>query len=332
MRTHVISSRFALISLLVCLLLSACGGQSVSPTASTTPSPTAAPVNDYYGTPVTIPKQAPQRIVSLTPAVSEILGALNLQNRVVGVDAFTDYPATLTSKPKVSDASGGFNVESIVGLQPDLVLSDAGFSKSVIAKLREVHLNVVDLPAANLQQTLDQIGTIGRLTSTEAAATQVVNQMQQQISEVQAKVAGSSAPSVLLLVDYAHSPGKPYAYGGGSFGDELLVKANAANIFHDDTSSGGYPQVTDEAIIAKKPQFVILTELPAYGGYKPDDVYKLAAWSGVDAVKNHHVYYVNSNIIQRPGPRLSQALRCLAQEVHPDKFSEALPGYCTATA
>src|SRR5690348_13481003 len=121
MRTHVIPSRFALIFLVVFLLLSACGGQSASPSTSVTPTPT--PARDYYGTPVSIPQKAPQRIVSLTPAVSEILGALNLQSRVVGVDSFSDYPATLASKPKVSDTNG-FNVEKIVSLQPDLVLSD----------------------------------------------------------------------------------------------------------------------------------------------------------------------------------------------------------------
>ena len=124
---------------------------------------------------------------------------------------------------------------------------------------------------------------------------------------------------------------KAWVFGGGSFGDELLQKADATDIFHDNTTGGGYPQVTDESIIAKNPQFVILTEQPAYGGYKPDDIYKLTTWSSVDAVKNHHVYYINSNIIQRPGPRLSQALRCIAQVVHPDKFTDALPTYCTAS-
>jgi iron complex transport system substrate-binding protein len=330
MRTHVISSRFALIALLFCLLLAACGGQSFSPPATTTATSTSAPIVDYYGTPVAIPQQAPQRIISLTASVSEILGALKLENRVVGVDAFTDYPASLAGKTKVSDTSG-FNVEQIVSLQPDLVLSSSGFSQPAIAKMREAHLNVVDLPGDNLQQAIDEIRAIGRLTFAEDAAKQVVDQMQQRIKDVEERVAGDASPKVLLLVDYAHSAGKPYVYGGGSFGDELLQRANATNIFHDDTSGGGYPQVTDEAIIAKQPAFVFLTELPSLGGYQPDDIYKLPTWSSVDAVKNHHVYYVNSNIIQRSGPRLSQALRCLAQEIHPDKFADALPEYCTAT-
>ncbi|MBO0779920.1 MAG: ABC transporter substrate-binding protein, partial [Ktedonobacteraceae bacterium] len=122
----------------------------------------------------------------------------------------------------------------------------------------------------------------------------------------------------------------PYVFGGGTFGDELLQYANATNIFHDNTSNGGYPQVTDEAIISANPQFVILTEDPQYGG-KPDGVYKRPNWGGIEAVKSHHVYHLDTDITQRPGPRLVQGLRCVAQIVHPEKFSGALPDYCQAT-
>src|SRR5215469_14286305 len=92
-RTHVISSRNALMLLLSCLLLlaaSGCGSQSTSASAV-----------DFYGTPITFPQKAPQRIVSLTAGTSEMLGALHLEHRVVGVDYYTDYPSALTSLPKV---------------------------------------------------------------------------------------------------------------------------------------------------------------------------------------------------------------------------------------
>ncbi|GCE17084.1 ABC transporter substrate-binding protein [Dictyobacter kobayashii] len=136
MRTHVISFRLLTVLLLGLLLtLAACGqGESSQPssaTPATTVQSTPTPALDAYGTPIVIPKIAPMRIVSLAPSVSEILGALQLQNRVVGVDAFTNYPASLASIKKVSSSSG-INVESIVALKPDLVLSSGGCPRTMI--------------------------------------------------------------------------------------------------------------------------------------------------------------------------------------------------------
>ncbi len=133
-------------------------------------------------------------------------------------------------------------------------------------------IHVVDLPPVSFGQMLPQILLVGRLTHADARAAQLVQQLQQQIDQIKAKVAGASEPKVLLEIDDS-TPGKPYVFGGGSFGDELLQDAQAINIFHADTANQGYPQVTDEAILSANPQFVILTEDPAYGG-NPDDVYK----------------------------------------------------------
>ncbi len=333
MRTDPVFLRL-LVPLLACLLLlAACSSTSTStsgttPTASNT-TPTSTPAVDVYGTPITYPKSAPQKIVSLAPSMSEILGALNLQDRVVAVDFYTNYPAALTKKQKISDANGKVNIEEIVALHPDLILSSGGLTKQYDSQLTQSGLHVVDLPSPNFLQTLQQIQLVGQLTFTQDAANALVKQMQQQIDTVKTKVAGTTAPTVLLEADDS-TPGKPYVFGGGSFGDQMLQYANATNIFHSNTSGGGYPQVTDEAIISANPQFVILTEDPLYGG-NPALVYKRANWSGIAALKNHKVYHLNTDIMQRPGPRIVQGLQCVAQIVHADKFSGPLPAYCQAT-
>jgi len=264
-----------------------------------------------------------------TRCTSEMLGALQLQGRVVAVDYYTSYPPELASLPKVSDVNGKYNVEQIVALKPDLVLSWGGETKAYDQQLKSLGLDVVDLPITNFSGVLRQILLVGRLTFTEATAISLVNQLQQQITQIKAAVAGTTAPKVLLEVDDS-TPGKPYVFGGGSFGDELLQDANGVNIFHDNSSNGGYPQVTDEAVIADDPQFVILTEEPAYGG-NPALVYQRPNWGRIDALALHHVYRINVNIMQHPGPRLVEGLRCLAQLIHPEKFSGALPDYCSGT-
>jgi iron complex transport system substrate-binding protein len=310
------------------VLLSACG-QSTSTTTGSLPKPTPTVALDFYRTPIAFPTTAPRRIVSLLPSTSEMLGALHLQSRVIAVDYFTSYPPELASLPKVSDVNGKYNVEQIVALKPDLILSWGGETKEYDQQLKNLGLDVVDLPIANFSGVLQQILLVGHLTFTEDTARTVVNQLLQQIKAIKAAVAGTPAPRVLLEVDDS-TPGKPYVFGGGSFGDELLQDANSINIFHGNTGGGGYPQVTDESIFAANPQFVILTEDPAYGG-NPALVYKRPNWSSINALKLHQVYHINVNIMQHPGPRLVEGLRCLAQITHPDKFSGALPAYCSGT-
>jgi len=319
---------FLLCSLL--FLLAACGQQGATTGGSSTQATaTAAPALDVYGTPIVFPTKAPQRIVSLVPSTSEILGALHLDTRVVGVDYYTNYPASLAALPKVSSAVGKFNIEQIVKLKPDLVLSYGGETKQYDTQFKQLGMNVVDLQLTNLTQTLQAITLVGRLTFTQDAANALVKQMQQQIDQTKAAVKGTTATPIMLEVDDS-TPGKPFVFGGTSFGDELAQDAGASNIFHNNTSNGGYPQVTDEAVISANPQYIILTEDPAYGG-NASAVYKRPNWGNIAAVKNHEVYHVNVDIMQRPGPRIVEGLRCVAQIVHPDKFSGTLPTYCSAT-
>jgi ABC-type Fe3+-hydroxamate transport system substrate-binding protein len=330
MRSRVISSRLFLSLLLIFLvLLTACGQSGNNSNSISTPSQTPTVTLDAYGTPIVFPTTAPQRIVSLVPNISEILGTLGLGGRVVGVDYYTNYPTVLTSIPRVSDVNGKYNVEQIVALKPDLVLSYGEDTKQYDAQLQNLGLHVVDLPSGNLTLVLQEILTVGRLTFTDNAANNLVSQLELQINEIKAKVAGTTAPKVAIEADYS-TPGKPYVFGGGSFGDELLQDANGINIFHNDSSGGGFPQVTDEAIISANPRFIILTEDPMFGG-NVSAVYKRSNWGSINALKLHQVYRINSNIIGRPGPRLVQGLQCLAQIIHPDRFSGALPDYCTGT-
>lgn len=329
MRSHVISFRLAFVLLLSCFVLLTACGQSSSPATGAKPTSTPTVTLDFYGTPIVFPTTAPRRIVSLLPSTSEMLGALHLQGQVVAVDYYTSYPPELTSLPKVSDVNGKYNVEQIVALKPDLILSWGGETKVYDQQLKSLGLDVVDLPITNFSGVLQQILLVGRLSFTEGTAVSLVNQLQQQINQIKAAVAGTAAPRVLLEVDDS-TPGKPYVFGGGSFGNELLQDADGINIFHDNTSGGGYPQVTDEAVISANPQFVILTEDPAYGG-NPALVYKRPNWSSIDALTLRQVYRINVNIMQHPSQRLVEGLRCLAQLIHPDKFSGALPDYCSGT-
>jgi iron complex transport system substrate-binding protein len=300
-------------------ILSGCGVSTTSSTRLTGAGPEKPLLaKDADGTAIVIPKAAPKRIISLGASDSEILGALALSSRVVAVDFYTNYPAALAAKPKISNANGDYDVEAIVADQPDLVLSFGGETKAVDLKLEAVHITVVDLPQLDLSGTLLEIALVGQLVHSEAQAVQTVSSLEARIAAVKARVAGSAPPSVYMEVGYVAPTA--YVFGGTSFGDELIRDAGGTNVFGADTANGGYPSVGNESIISADPQVIILTEDTAYGG-DPAQVYQRTGWSVISAVKNHRIYLLNSDESQRAGPRLVDALEQLARLLHPSLFA-----------
>ena len=241
-----------LIVSLAALALAACGGSATGGRSTSTP---AKPVisKDALGNPINIPSTTPQRIVSLTPADSEILAAVGADAHVVAVDNFTDYPAGMAAKPKISGADGKFNVERIVGLQPDLVLGAGGETPDVDKQLSDAHITVVDLPiATNLDDILNDITLVGQLVHADPAAARLDASLRARIEAVKQKVAALPPVSTYVELDYS-TPGKPFVFGGGSFGDEVIRDAGGSNVFGANTSGQGFPQVSDESVIAANP-------------------------------------------------------------------------------
>jgi ABC-type Fe3+-hydroxamate transport system substrate-binding protein len=293
--------------------LAACGGTTGSSTAEQ-----ALIKTDALHNAIVIPASSPQRIISLGATDSEILGALKVDSRVIGVDTFTDYPADLAAKPKVTDANGQPNVEQIIALKPDLVLGFGGEVSAAERQLVQAHVNVVDLPATDLTGALTELRLVGQLVHAEATANTLASDLQRRIDAVKAAVKGHPTVSVYMEADDS-TPGKPYVFGGGTFGDELIRDAGGANVFGSNSTNSGYPQVNDEAILAANPQVIILTEDPHYGG-DTSQVAKRPGWSVVDAVKNGRVYQMNPDLFQRLGPRVVDGLEQLAKVLHPDLF------------
>ncbi len=299
---------------LATLALAGCGSSTTS-TSAGPEQPVIA--KDANGTPIVLPAKAPQRIVSLTAGDSTMLGALGIASRVVAVDVTTDYPpamAAITPKLNLYSTSTANLVEQIIALQPDLVLNWSDFpspSAHLDAKLEAQGLDVVDLPAEDLSGTLQEIKLVGQLVHAESTANALVASLQQRISGVQTKVKGATTPSVFVEVSYDPT----YTYGSGSFGDELVRDGGGDNLFGSVTGSGGYPQVSDETVIADSPQVIILTD-----GADPSSVGKRPGWASIAAVKAGHVYAIDPDLVSEPGPRLVDGLEQVAKDVHPEIF------------
>ncbi|MBF6590121.1 MAG: ABC transporter substrate-binding protein [Ktedonobacterales bacterium] len=304
--------------MLLALVLAGCGSSGNAPGTSGPAQPLLA--QDANGTPIVIPAQAPQRIISLTAGDSEMLGALGASARVVAVDVTTDYPAAMaaiTPKLDVYSTSATNLTEQVLALKPDLVLSWGGFTTKIDRALTQQGINVVDLPAKDLTGTLLEIQLIGQLIHNEASANSLAASLRQRIETVKRKV--QSAAPVTTYMEVGYAPPPIFAYGGGSFGDEIIRDAGGINIFASDSASGGYPAVSVESILKANPQVIILTGGAQYSG-TPSSVTSRPGWATLAAVKSGRIYALDPNPIQRPGPRLVDALEQVAKQLHPELF------------
>jgi iron complex transport system substrate-binding protein len=286
---------------------------------------------DAYGQAITFSCTAPKRIITLIASESEIIASLGLNSKVIAVDAYTDYPADLAGKPKISSASQGYMIEQIIALKPDLVLSDGAITakdpitqQPIDSAITNAGIHLVDLPAAHtIQDVLRNITIVGALTLSQSKAQQVNNDLEKRIDAIKTKVASATSyslpVSVYMELDYS-TPGSPYAVGPGSFGDDLIQKAGGTNIFGSLAAGGAFPQVTDEAVIKANPQVIILTEDPMYGG-DPQQVAKRPGWSVIAAVQQQRIYDLGPDLTSHSSPRLVDGLEALAKDLYPSLFA-----------
>lgn len=298
--------------------LAGCGG--ASSTASSGPEKPAIAI-DALGNPITIPTKAPQRIISETPVDSEILAALGVDARVVAVDYYTNTPADLAAKPKITNGQTfSLNDEAILGYKPDLVIGYGDYFKADEQKLIAAGVSVVDLPlVATLQQSLTELKLVGQLVHAKSAADQQLTALQARIEAVTHKVAGAQTSSV-YMEDGTYN-GQYSTFGDGSYGDDLIHLAGGNNIFATDGDSAGYPNVSAESIIQANPQVIVTVEGVENGG-DPKAVAVRPGWSAITAVQSGRVYALSSDDFSRPdAPRLVSALEALAKALHPDLFA-----------
>lgn len=278
----------------------------------------ATPTTDGDGVKIMLPSTPPQRIVAVTPVDSEIVAALGASDRLVGIDHYTNYPSSILSKPVITDNNGKILVEQVIALKPDLVLSYGGETGTLgDATLRQAGINVISLPLADLNGTLGDILLAGQILGDVPQANTLVARMETCINAIKQGVAGKTPPSVYMEIDYS-TPGKPYTVGKGSFENELITDAGGANIFATNSSGFGYPQVSDETVIAANPQVIFLSEPVTASFIKPQD---RPAWKSVAAVQNGQIFIINDDLLSRPGPRIVAGLAAVAEDLWPKIFS-----------
>jgi iron complex transport system substrate-binding protein len=261
--------------------------------------------------------EVPQRIVSLAPSNTEILFALGLGDRVVGVTEYCDYPPEAEGKPSV----GGFstpNIEEVVALSPDLVLATSIHEKS-IPQLEDRGLTVFALNPKTLDEVLESITLVGEISGKDEEASTLVAEMRDRIEAVTDETA-NLPESQRLTVFYVtwHDPLK--TAGSGTRHDELIAKAGGINVAGELT---GYADISLEAVLEANPQVIIA----GVGMGSGEDltlqfVNTEPRLENVDARINNRVYSIDVDLAGRPGPRIVDALEQFAEFIHPEVFTD----------
>ncbi|MEE8569324.1 MAG: ABC transporter substrate-binding protein [Anaerolineales bacterium] len=282
-----------------------------------TPEPMADQIalTDGFEREVILPEPA-QRIVSIAPSNTEILFAIGAGPQVVGRDEFSDYPPEAADITSVGSMYGDLNAENIIALEPDLILAAMINSPEHVQALEDLGLTVFVLPNPMGMDELYQILEMaGKLTGREIEVATLVEGLTVRVDTVFSKLVGAEPVKVYYEVD-GTDPNAPWTIGTDTFQDVLIRIAGGENIAAD---VQGYVLFSLEELVARDPTVMIFSAGP-WVTTTPESVSERPGWGDISAVANEEVYGIDANWIDRPGPRMVDALEAMAMILHPERF------------
>ena len=259
----------------------------------------ALQVRDDRGQTVTFAR-APQRIVSVLPSLTEMVCELGQCQRLVGVDRYSNYPDSVRALPRVG---GGLdpNVESIVALKPDLVL--LATSSPAAGRLQALGIKVVALEPksyADTQRVLAQVGLLLEVADAQ--------RLWRAIDAGVAAAAASLPASARNMRVYFEVNSAPYAASEGSFIGETLTRLGVKNIVP--AALGPFPKINPEFVVRADPDLIMVGDATFAG------MAQRPGWAGMRAIKASRVCVFSpeqSDVMVRPGPRMAEAARTMAE-------------------
>jgi len=290
---------------MIACVLSGCGGSDKKATRRS-----AEVFTDAMQRQVTVPRPL-KRVVSMAPNVTEMLFAIGLDDEIIGVTDFCDYPDAAREKPKI----GGYynpSIEMILSLAPDLIIATPdGYSKERIERLDQSGISVFLVNPQKIDEVLETMLTLGRITGKDDVARRVVEDLRARVEAVREKV--SSIPvekRPKVFYEIGHDP--LITAGPGNFVDSLISAAGGINIAGDAPTD--WPRYSIEAVIMKAPDVIITAPHVASGEDTTTDA-DTSVWQKyktIPAARNGRIYPVNPNILLRSGPRIVDGL----EELH----------------
>lgn len=260
----------------------------------------------------------PTRLIAMAPNLTEILYALGLGDRVVGVTRYSDYPLAAAQKPKM----GTFwepNIESVIAAQPHLVVMlDFPQQRDLATRLNRIGYDCLTVSIWTIEEFFDAVTAIGHATATDQEANRIVRDIKSDMETLEKAIAGRPRPRVLWVVQR-----EPLRVAGReTFVNELIELAGGQNAIGPTLHE--YPPIGAEQAIASKAEIIIEPAMTG-GDLAGQNQQARLHWSrlpSIPAVAEGRIHVIDADTVSRLSPRLYQGVRMIAEYLHPEAFGE----------
>jgi iron complex transport system substrate-binding protein len=280
------------------------------------PHPAAAKtVVDQMGRRLTVP-DSPKRVVALAPSITEIIFTLKQEQCLKGVTIYSNYPPQALALPKVGTYTR-LDLERIMALDPDLCIAiKDGNPKGAVDRLTELNIPVYTVNPIDIQTVATAVMEIGGLLNADQTARRLVDEMLGRIERVRSRIANNTRrPRVFFQIGVAPI----VSIGKGTFISELIELAGGQNVA---AGTATYPRFNREQVLALDPEVIIISSMARGASFEQVKA-EWGRWPELPAVRNHRIHIVESDLFDRPTPRLADALEMLAKLVHPEIFGNS---------
>ncbi len=264
----------------------------------------------------TLHAQPPQRIISLVPALTEMLFAIGAGPQVVAVSSYDEFPPQVKSLPRVG-ALLDPDTERILSLKPDLVIT-YGSQVDLQTQMTRASVATFDYRHGGLDHIFTTIRELGQRTGHITESQEVVAGIEARVAAVKARVAGRPRPRTLLVFSReARALRNVYVSGGRGFLHDMLVAAGGQDVFEDIGRES--LQATTETILARAPEVILELRSENLPVSKELDE-ETEVWSrlaAVPAVRTRRVYFITGQQMTVPGPRVADGIERMAKALHP---------------
>jgi iron complex transport system substrate-binding protein len=252
-----------------------------------------------------------RRIIALAPNITEILFTLGLGERVIGVTQHCNYPPEAMTRPRVGSYVD-LNIEKILFLKPDLVIATAdGNERGSVERLLGFGIPVLVTNPKNLNQVYETITVIGWATKKEDKAESLVRSLKQRADRIIRACSGLPHPRVFLQIN--ENP--LITVGKETFHNNLIQLAGGINISGQEAIK--YPTYSLEQVLRLNPEVILITSMER-GAVAELKKKRWEQWKQLSAVSHHRIYILDSDLLDRPSPRLVDGLEALARAIHPE--------------
>ena len=248
------------------------------------------------------------RIISLAPSVTETIFALGLEKQIVGVTSYCNYPPEAARKDKVGSFSNP-SLEIIVASRPELIVASFdGNDKSKVDKLVALGIPVYIQRADNIEETLESIERLGAAVGKKKEASELVKLMRDKQKLLAERIKGLEQPKIFFEIGTSL-----WSVSNATFIGDLIKHAGAVNVVADLPSR--YARVNIETLIDRQPEIIIISSM-ANQEKLPELKTAWQKWPSIPAVKNNQVHIIQSDIVNRAGPRIIDALEQIINYIH----------------